>query len=81
MKLEDIIKTFPKHEAALSEIFRNHKYLGHDYRYVSHFSQFLTILDELLHERQKVEMYLKIRAEFDPNSVNDITSNVRYPLV
>lgn len=77
MKIKDIIETFPKHEVALTEIFHNQKNLGHDYRYRSHFSQFLTILDELLLERQKVEMYLKIRAELDPHSVDDITSNVR----
>lgn len=81
MTFEDIIDTFPKHKVALIQIFQTHKNLGHDHRYISHFSQFLTILDELLIERQKVEMYLKIRAELDPCSVDSITSNVRYPLL
>lgn len=62
------------------DFFRKHKKLGQDHRYVAHFSQFLTILDELLFERQKVEMYLKIAEEFDPDSANNITSNVRYSL-
>lgn len=80
LKIDDIIRTFSKHEVALIEFFRTHKKLRHDHRYVPHFSQFLTILDELLLERQKVEMYMKIRAELDPDSVHDVTSNVRYPL-
>lgn len=78
MKLEDIIRTFPKHEVALNEFFRNHVKLP-DHRYVPHLP-FLSILDELLQERQKVEMYLKIRAELDRDSVDHITSNVRYLL-
>lgn len=77
MKFENINRTFAKHEVALSEIFRNHRKLGHDFRYVPSESQFPIILDELLLERQKVEMYLKIRAELNPDSADNITSNVR----
>lgn len=77
MNLEDIVRTYPKHEVALTAIFHHHKNLGHDYRYRSHFKQFLTILSELLLERQQVNMYSKLRTEFDPNSNEQITSNVR----
>lgn len=77
MDVEDIVETYSKHEVVLTEMFNNHKSRGHDYRFHSHFRQFITILDELLDERQMGKMYIKIRTELDSQSVNDVTSNVR----
>lgn len=78
MNIEEIIKTYPKHEAVLRDFFRIKKRIP-DHRFIPAHSgsQFLLILDELLLEPQKIEMYLKIRSEFDePEFVDAIKSDV-----
>lgn len=78
MSIDETIKTFPKHEAVLRDFFRIKKRIP-DHRFIHGESQFLLILDELLLEPQKKEMYLKIRSELDePDFVDAITSNVCY---
>lgn len=78
MNIDETIKTFPKHKAILRDFFRSKKKIP-DHRFIPAHgeTQFLLILDELLLEPQKKEMYLKIRSEFDePKIVDAITSNV-----
>lgn len=78
MNIDETIKTFPKHEAILRDFFRSKQRIP-DCRFIPAHgeTQFLLILDELLLEPQKKEMYLKIRSEFDePKIVDAITSNV-----
>lgn len=80
MNIDETIRTFPKHEAVLRDFFRINKIIV-DHRFEPSHSgtHFLTILDELLLEPQKIKMFLKIRSEFDePEFIDAITSNVCY---
>lgn len=80
MNIDETIKTFPKYEAVLRDYFRSKKRIpDYSFKPAQSESRFLLILDELLLENQKVEMYLKIRSEFDkPEIIDAITSNVCY---
>lgn len=80
MKIEDINRTFPKHKAALQEIFLKNLNVP-DSRFVpSRFpivgDGYLLILEELLSGAQQTKMYLKIRSEFAPDTDLTITSDV-----
>lgn len=80
MKVDHIINTFPKHQAALRAIFQKHSKIP-DCRFHPTYDEcpFLLILDGLLNQAQQTEMYQKIRSEFcDPDTTDDITSKVWY---
>lgn len=76
--MDDILKSFPKHKAVLQDLFRANERIP-DSRYKPE-RQYLLILDELLSRTQQQNMYLKIQSEFDPATVDNVTSNVRYYL-
>lgn len=74
MKIEDIIKTFPKYQAALKEFFRRKSKIP-DCRFQPD-EDYLLVL-ELLDKMQQQKMYLHIRSEFaDPVTEDHVTSDV-----
>lgn len=74
MNIEEIVETFAEHKAALVKFLRSNQ-KTHDHRYEPGHN-YLTILDTLLDQTQQQKMYLKIKAEFDREAVNNITSKV-----
>lgn len=74
MEVEDIIKTFAEHKAALDKFYRSNQKVP-DHRWQPE-HDYLVILNGLLRETQQQKMYLKIKSVFAKESANHISSNV-----
>lgn len=78
MDIEEIVETFAEHKAALDKFYRsNQKTPDHKWQPEQ---DYLVILNGLLREHQQTKMYLKIKAEYAKDSVNNVSSNVRLTL-
>lgn len=78
MDIEKVVDTYAEHKAALDKFYRiNQKTPDHRWQPEE---DYLVILNGLLSESQQQKMYLKIKAEYAKESLNNVTSNVRLTL-